>query len=137
MGWLFERSLSCRNRWRTPATWRLSYRNRKCVIDVGCFEAVDRDVVFPCAHLEGEKLVKPADDSIWTFIRCLKRSSSRIGSDKNKFCLGQIIRHVDFDGTMGAGGDWFEVTDLLTELSELMLDRCLWSAVRDEVRVEP
>ena len=52
---------------------------------------------------------------------------------KNELCLGQIIWHVDFDGTMGAGGDWFEVTDFLTELSELMLDRCLWSAVRDEI----
>ena len=104
---------------------------------MGCFEAVDRDVVFLCAHLEGEKLVETADDSIWTFIRCLERSSSSIGPDKNKLCLGQIIRHVDLDGTMGAGGDWFEVTDFLTELSEMMLVRCLWSAVRDEVRVEP
>jgi hypothetical protein len=38
---LFKRSLSCRNPWRTPTTWRLRYRNRKCVVDVSCFEAIN------------------------------------------------------------------------------------------------
>jgi hypothetical protein len=112
----------------------LSYRNRKCFVDVSCFETVDRDVVFPGAHLKGEKLIRTVDDSIWTFIGCLERGFSCIGSDKHELCLGQNVWHVDFDGTMGAGGDRLEVTDLLTELSEmLVLVRCLWSAVRDEI----
>ena len=100
---------------------------------MGWLEAVDRHIVSPRADLDGVELVRSADDSIWTFIGCLERCFSRVGSDKNELCLSQVVLHVDFDGTMGAGGDWFEVTDFLAELSEVILDRCLWSTVRVEI----
>ena len=77
-------------------------------------------------------LVQSVNDGVWTFVGGLERGSSCICSDENELCLVQAIRDVDLDCTVGASGDRLEVTDLLTEVPEVILDRCL-STIRDEI----
>ena len=102
------------------------------VVDVGGFEAVDGDVVFPGSDLDGEVLIVPLENLEGTVVRALERGLLKFSSDEDELGLVQAARNAVLDSTMGACRDWSEVADSFAELSKVLIDWCLWS-ILDEV----
>ena len=65
-------------------------------------------------HLEREELVVAVNDSIGTREGCLERGLSGIGADEYELGLEQAVWDVGLGRSVGDGGDWLEVSDLLS-----------------------
>ena len=65
-------------------------------------------------HLEREELVVAVNDSIGTCEWCLERGLSGIGADEYELGLEQAAGDVGLGRSVGDGGDWLEVSDLLS-----------------------
>ena len=65
-------------------------------------------------HLDCEELVVAVYDSIGTGEGCLERGLSGIGADEYELGLEQAVWDVGLGRSVGDGGDWLEVSDLLS-----------------------
>ena len=98
----------------------------------GGFESVDADTLLPVSDLYNEVFFEPPEDSVGTGVRGLEGRLLGLAPDENESCFGEIPRDMRLRVAVVTCRDWFESSNLVAEMSEVLIGSSIGS-LQDEI----